>query len=364
MKIAILVYMFPPKWCGGAELASYNIAKNLAQKGHDVHVITLWDEDFPKISFQDGFYIHRVHGKRIRFFSTFFLLMNIFFHLKSIKPNIVHVQQISLMCIPAFFSKKLLKKPYIVYGRGSDVYHMSFFWRKISKVFLKNSDKVIVLTENMKRELQKIYFGEILVIPNGIDLNNYRNLLKSNSKINNKKIIIFVGTLSPLKGLKYLIKAMKIIHTKMENAILMIIGDGEDRKSLKELVTTLDLEKEVIFIGKIPNNDVSKYLIEADVFVLPSISEGFPNVILEAMAAGLPIVSTNVYGLSEIIINEENGYLVEPKNPQQLANRLLQILENPLKSKNFSNNNIEEVKKYSWNNIIGYLEEVYLKVLA
>jgi len=364
MKIAILVNAFPPKWCGGMELALYSIAKNLALRGHDIHVITIWDEYLPKRSFQDGFHVHRVYKGKIKFFSMAFFLINIFFCLKSIQPNIVHVQQIWFGCIPAFFSKKLLKRPYIIYGRGSDIYHMSFFWRKMSKFILKNAAKVIVLTEDMKRELQKIYCGEILIIPNGIELDNYKNLQKQNFRVSENKIIIFVGNLRPVKGLIYLIKAMEIIHAEMENAILMIIGDGEDRKSLEEMVMKLHLEKVVIFIEKIPNKDIPKYLVQGDVFVLPTLSEGFPNVILEAMAAGLPIVSTNVNGLSEIIRNEENGYLVEPRNPQQLADKLLQILKNPIQSKNFSNNNIEKVKKYSWKNVIKYLEDVYLKVLV
>jgi glycosyltransferase involved in cell wall biosynthesis len=363
MKIAILVEFFLPRR-GGTELASYNIAKNLALKGHDVHIITSRDEGLPKSSFQDGFHIHRVYWGRIKFFSTIFFLIGIFFRLKSIQPNIVHVQQISLICLPAFFSKKILKKPYIIYGRGSDIYYISFFWRKISKFLLKDAVKVIALTADMKRELQKIYYGEILVIPNGIELDSYKNLQKQNFRVNNKKIIIFVGTLRPVKGLIYLIEAMKIIHAEMENTILMIIGDGEERKSLEDMVMKLQLENVVIFIGEIPNKDIPTYLVQGDVFVLPSLSEGFPNVLLEAMAAGLPIVSTNIKGLSDIIRNEKNGYLVEPKNPQQLAEKILMVFNNSTQSKKFSNNNIEKVKKYSWKNVVKCLEDIYLKVLV
>jgi len=363
MKIAILVEFFPPRH-GGTERASYNIAKHLALRGHDVHIITSWDQGLPKSSFQDGFHIHRVHWGKIRFFSTVFFLFEVFFCLKSIQPDIVHVQHIGFGSIPAYFSKKLLKKPYIVYGRGSDVYYMSFFMRIISKFFLKHAVKVIALTADMKRELQKIYYGEILVIPNGVELDNYKNLQKQDFQVNNKKIIIFVGSLRPVKGLEYLIKAMEIIHVEMENTILMIIGDGEERKSLEKLVLKLHLENVVTFIGEIPNENIPSYLVQGDVFVLPSLSEGFPNVLLEAMAAGLPIVTTNTKGLSDIIRNEENGYLVEPKNPQQLAEKLLMVLNNSTQSKKFSNNNLDEVKKYSWKNVVICLEDVYLKVLV
>jgi glycosyltransferase involved in cell wall biosynthesis len=200
-----------------------------------------------------------------------------------------------------------------------------------------------------------------LVIPNGVELDNYKNLQKQDFQVNNKKIIIFVGSLRPVKGLEYLIKAMGIIHVEMENTILMIIGDGEERKSLEKLVLKLHLENVVTFIGEIPNENIPSYLVQGDVFVLPSLSEGFPNVLLEAMAAGLPIVTTNTKGLSDIIRNEENGYLVEPKNPQQLAEKLLMILKNSTQSKKISNNNIEKAKKYSWKNVVERLEDIYSK---
>jgi len=362
MRIAIIIDFFPPR-VGGTERATYNIAKHLALRGHDVHVITSWDQGLPKSSFQDGFHIHRVYWGKIRFFSTIFYLIGIFFCLKSIQPDIVHVQYIKLGYIPAYFSKKILKKPYIAYGRGSDIYYMSSLMRKISKFFLKHAVKVIALTADMKQELQKIYDGEISVIPNGVELDNYKNLQKKDFDVKNKKII-FVGVLRPVKGLEYLIKAMEIIHVEMENTILMIIGEGEERKSLETLVLKLHLENVVIFTGDILNKNIPSYLIQGDVFVLPSLSEGFPNVLLEAMAAGLPLVTTNINGLSEIIRNEENGYLVEPKNPQQLAEKILMVLNNSTQSKKFSNNNLKIVKKYSWKNIVICLEDVYLKVLA
>ena len=143
-----------------------------------------------------------------------------------------------------------------------------------------------------------------------------------------------------------------------------VIGDGKERKTLEVIVKTLDLEHVVNFMGVIPNNEIPKYLVQGDVFVLPSLSEGFPNVVLEAMAAGLPIVSTNIGGLSEIIHNEENGYLVEPKNPEQLANKILKILKNPEIDHIMSLNNMEKVKEYSWESVTESLENIYINILV
>ena len=102
----------------------------------------------------------------------------------------------------------------------------------------------------------------------------------------------------------------------------------------------------------------------SDVFVLPSLSEGFPVVILEAMACGLPIVATNVGGIPYVVNEEENGFLVMPKNSEQIAEKILFLLENKNVSEEISKKNKEMIKKYDLNNIIQELEKVYFCVKA
>ena len=134
-----------------------------------------------------------------------------------------------------------------------------------------------------------------------------------------EKIIIFVGALRPVKGVRYLIEAMKVIIDENRTTKLFIIGDGVERESLERLVEKLGLGDHVNFIGKVPNERVPEYMIASDVFVLPSLSEGFPVTILEAMASGLPIVATNVGGLPEIIKENENGFLVKQKRERAVC---------------------------------------------
>ncbi len=163
--------------------------------------------------------------------------------------------------------------------------------------------------------------------------------------------------------MEYLIKAIEIIQKENENIFLTLVGDGNQRNVLEEMVKKLHLEKKVIFRGIIQNTQIPECLIHSDVFVLPSLSEGFPNVILEAMAAGLPIVATNVGGLAEIIKDGENGYLVEPKNPDQLAQKLLAILQNNDIRTRMSCNNIDKARRYSWEIIVNELESVYRTIV-
>jgi glycosyltransferase involved in cell wall biosynthesis len=363
MKIAIVVHFFPPKYLSGTEIATFNIAKYLAQKGHEVHVITWLDTGLPKNRMQDGFYVHRVFGKEIRFLSPFLFWISIIRCIKSIHPDIVHVQNINLG-IPAFFSKKIFSYPYILYARGSEkTENLSFIGKYLLRSTFVNAEKIVVLTNEMKKDLQKISDKEIIVIPNGINLEQFIVLSKPNRETNSTKIVIFVGRILAIKGLEYLIEAMKIIREYDENICLILIGDGKDRQKLEDIVKNLKLEKTVIFKGAIQNIEIPKYLFQANIFVLPSLSEGFPNVILEAMAAGLPIVSTNVDGLSELIKNEENGYLVDPKNPDQLAQKILKILKNKELQNTMSHNNLIKAKEYSWDNVVDNLEKLYSNIL-
>lgn len=363
MKIALVVHFFPPKYLSGTEIATLNIAKNLAQRGHEVHVITWLDAGFPRDGRQDGFYVHRVFGKNIRYLTPVLFWFKILLCLRSIHPDIVHIQNIRLG-IPAFFSKKFFNTPYVIYARGSEnIHHLSFFHSYMLKLTVSNANKVLVLTQDMKDNLKSIYNGDIVVIPNGIDLNLFNNLSKHETLEVTTKSIIFIGRLLPIKGLEYLLRAMEIIHHQNNNILLILVGDGTQRKFLEGMIKELLLEKVVIFKGTIQNTEVPHQLSQADVFVLPSLSEGFPNVILEAMAAGLPIVATNVGGLAEIIKDKENGYLVEPKNPEQLAQKLLLILENPEIQKNMSYMNIQKAKEYSWESVACDLETIYSNTL-
>jgi len=367
MKIAILVSAFPPKWLAGTEIATYNIAKHLARRGHEVHVITSLDAGLPKESTEEGFYVHRIFWRKIRFAGAISFWIKVFLILRKVNPDMVHAQSIGI-CMPAFIAKKLLRKPYVVWGRGSDVYLPGKFIKSISKLVLKNANTAIALTEDMKREMQKLCDRDILVIPNGIDLEKFKNLsrkdLRKRLKIkDNEKIITFVGTLRPVKGVKYLIKAMELIIKKNENVKLMLVGDGEEREELESLVEELDLKECVKFIGRVQNEEIPQYMAASDVFVLPSLSEGFPVVTLEAMASGLAIIATSVGGLPEIVEDGENGFLVEPKNPKEIAKKVLLILGSDELRENISKKNKEKVKEYGWECVIEQVECIYKECL-
>ena len=287
-----MVSLFPPKWLAGTEIATYNVARHLAKRGHEVHVITWLDEGLPKESLEQGSYIHRIGFPRVRFLGIVVFWLKALLLSKKLKPNIVHAQSTTMGAV-GLLAKKLLRKPYIVYGRGSEIYLPWLFKTPISKLVLRRADVVIALTEDIKAAMQKICNRDVYVIPNGIDLERFENLPKGKmgGKLQAKageNILIFVGRFRPDKGVEYLIEAMAIIRQKGETVRLILGGEGPEEENLKCLTKQLNLENCVNFIGQIPNERVPEYMSASDVFVLPSLSEGFPNVILEEWLQGCP----------------------------------------------------------------------------
>jgi glycosyltransferase involved in cell wall biosynthesis len=369
MKIAILIARLPPTYLGGAEIAAYNIAKQLSKRGHEVHVVAILDHNLPKESTQNGFCVHRVKTVEIPLLRNTIYGIKSLFVVKKIKPDIVHSQSTSVhnAGLPAFLIKKILKLPYVVWDQGSE--DLSRLGKPFRKTIIKNSDAAIALTNDTKRAMQKICDMPISVIPNGVEFNKFENLsrhdLRNKLKIKkDEKVIIFVGRLHPIKGLPYLIEAMKIIYQKCPKSKLLIVGDGEEKNNLENLVKKLNLNVCATFIGMVPNETVPEYMVASDVFVLPSLSEGFPVVILEAMASALPIVTTKVRGLPEIIKNGVNGILVEPRNSEEIAEKVLLLLNNNELRQRISEKNKEKVKKYGWEDVAGKLEEIYFGVVS
>jgi glycosyltransferase involved in cell wall biosynthesis len=358
MKIAILVNLFPPKWLAGTEIATYYMAEHLAQRGHEVHVITSLDEGLPEKSCEKGFHIHRLPRVRIRFVGVLAFWVDIVRTLQKIKPDIVHAQSFG-SGMPALLSNRLLKIPYVIYGRGADVYLPDWFTKLTAKGILKNASTVIALTEHMKDAMQAIYSRDIIVVPNGINLNEVAE--KETEGGNPSKRVLFVGRLHPVKEVQYLLGAMKMVHQELPEAKLILVGDGEEREHLENLTDSLGIRECVEFAGRVPHERVKDYMNQAEVFVLSSLSEGFPVTILEAMACGLPIVATRVGGIPDIIEDGTNGYLVDTMNQEQLAEALLKLLQDEKLRRDISGNNREKAKKYRWDAVAATLEGIYQK---
>jgi len=198
--------------------------------------------------------------------------------------------------------------------------------------------------------------GEI--IPNGVDLEIFKS--KEDRKNKNEKIVLTVSRLVKKNGVDDLIKAGEYLNFPFK---ILIIGVGPDEEKLKELVRSKGLEDKVIFKGQVDYDQLPEHYVSADVFVRPSLSEGLGNVFLEAMACGLPVIGTEVGGIPDFLKDKETGLFCEVSNPQDIAEKIKEILKDDNLRNYLIKNGLELVReKYSWDKISSQMKEVFIKI--
>jgi glycosyltransferase involved in cell wall biosynthesis len=347
---------------GGAELVAYKLALRLSQRGNKVYLVTFYAKGLQfKQQVNENFVIYRAPHISIvgNLFHNFF----VYFLTVRLKPDVIFDQG---MYGFGLLARLLTKRPYIVYGRGSDVYKTSnakgmtgFFLKRFAKLILQHASIVIALSENMKTCMKQILNCEIKVLTNGVNLEEIQKNSEEPAERFGQKQLIFVGNVRPVKGVEYLINAMKIVAQKEPNARLVIVGSYNPNFA-KGIPT--NLREKIQLTGFVKNNKIPALMKNSDIFVLPSLSEGIPNVVLEAMAVGLPVVATRVGGVPELISDGENGFLVPPKSSEKLAEKILLLLGNKSLRDHISQNNLIESKKYDVNTITSSLEGYFKSV--
>ncbi len=195
-------------------------------------------------------------------------------------------------------------------------------------------DQIVAVSQAMKRACDDLAQPrrEVAVVPNGADARVFfpRDRAETRRELGlplDERIITFVGVLTPRKGIDTLIEAMGRLTDDPRPPMLVIAGIGELRESLDARISELGIGDRVRFVGKVPHDDVAKWMAAGDVFCLPSLSEGLPTVVCEAMACGRAVVATAVDGTPEIVDDGATGYLVPVTDPVALAGALRRVLD-------------------------------------
>ena len=204
----------------------------------------------------------------------------------------------------------------------------------LDKFIVRFADLIICVSQAKKEELRNLRVSEhkIAVVYNAFDLKNLKLTpgldIKQIFQIPKAGIIIAgFGRLSPEKGQIDLVRAAKKVLERSENIYFLLFGDGKQQVPLQDMITRLNIDKNVILAGFV--NNPLDYMNQVDLIVNPSLTEGLPNVILEALALRKPVVATAVGGVPEIIQDGVSGHLVRPGNPHDLAEKILFVLDNP-----------------------------------
>ncbi len=216
--------------------------------------------------------------------------------------------------------------PCLIVIRGSDM-KMIEAGGITSKIFLKtlkSADAVCVVAEDFVAPLQNLGINNVHFTPNGIDKDNFsidRESALKYLKLVDKPMVLYVGTLIDRKDVITLVKSMQGV-----DALLVIVGDGEQRVELEQTAKQLSVES--LFVGEVAPSEIPYWMAAATVFVLPSLYEGRPNVLIEALAAGKACIATNIKGTRELIHDGESGFLIEPKDIVSLHEKIILLLEN------------------------------------
>jgi len=243
----------------------------------------------------------------------------------------------------------------------------SFTYKGIMFLLYSRADAIVSVSESLAGRLRKFLLVDtkkIKVIH--VPVNSQEIRIRSQEKIyedEHKNGLPCVGTIARLsfeKGVNYLIEAFSDLVKKME-ARLVIVGDGKERRNLERMTRDLNIEDKVTFLGWMENP--YKYLREMDVFVLSSLWEGFPTVVVESMVCGIPVVATSsVGGVQELIENGVDGLLVPPKDTKTLSDSILRLLEDSELKDKLTKEAGRKVKQFDSYNITRQYESLILSL--
>lgn len=314
-----------------------------------------------------------------RDFMAFFEILKI---IKKEKPDIIHLHSSKAGVIGSVAGWLAGKKVfYTVHGAvftaafGAFSRQLFLWAERLTSPF---KDKIICVSRNDQNLWLKYKAApkdKLMVIQNGIDLDRkFPERNEARECLFGVSVPLFeaakgsdvdlrlVGTIAnfyPEKGLSFLIESADQILKKKDNIIFVVIGDGLERPLLEKMIEVHGLQKKFILAGRIKN--ASKIMKAFDIFVLPSIKEGFPYVLLEAMLAGTPVVATHTGGIPEIVENGKTGLLTLPKNPDGMAQKISDLLDNPELAQQLSANAKQKIQSFSLEKMVKETEKIYLE---
>lgn len=242
----------------------------------------------------------------------------------------------------------------------------------LDKIIVKKFDKIIAVSEGSRNFLKNIGMPEekLVVVGNAIDRvyfqdnESMENLRKSLAIPEDYNVVGYLGRLSPEKGPRYFIEAIPEVLKTLPLTKFLIAGDGPLKKELEDLTVSLNVEKNVIFIGRCRKEDIKKFYSTLDIFVLSSLRETASLVVMEAMAVGLPIVATRVDGPLSIIKDGITGLLVSPKDSGAIAKGIINLLSDRNKSQILARAAKDYARKeFSLSRMASKMEEVYREVI-
>ena len=292
--------------------------------------------------------------------------------IKTAKPDVVHTHT-SKAGILGRIAAKIARVPLIVHTPHGHVFFghfgpiLSRIFRWIERLFAPLTDRVVVLTEGESQDYTElsVYPKDKLVkIHSGVDIQKFKqvpaNTVEKKRSLGlpqNGLIVGYIGWLLPVKGPMYLLKAMEDVWQDHDDVALVLIGKGDLDVDLRAEALKASANGRVNFLGW--RNDIDEIMPIFDIFVLPSLNEGMGRVLVEAMAAGKPVVASRVGGIPDMVQHGETGYLVPPGDVAVLADSIKTLLADPVRAKLMGKNGNKRCRQFSLESMIKKIDHLY-----
>ena len=372
MKIGITCY---PTY-GGSGVIATELGKALALRGHQVHFIS-YALPFRLNSFVENVVFHEVEMSSYPLFE--FPLYTLALASKMVevaefeKLDLLHVHYAIPHASSAYLAKQMLKGKHdlkvatTLHGTDITLVGLEPSFLPLVKFSIEQSDGVTAVSRFLKEKTLTNYNinKEIEVIPNFVDTQVFKPMqsdcIKRRLAAEGEKILVHTSNFRQVKRVTDVIKVFDIVQKEVPSKLLLI-GDGPDRSECERLARQLDLTDKVKFLGK--QEGLVEILSCSDLFLIPSQSESFGLAALEAMACGLPVISSSVGGLPELVKHNESGFIAEIGDVERMAKYAIDLLTNEKKYKIFSKNSRERaVNLFDISKVVPLYEEHYRKIL-
>jgi len=372
MKIAIVCY---PTF-GGSGVVATELGLELARRGHEIHFIT-YRQPVRLATLNPNIHYHEVHVPEYPLFHyqpyELALSSKLVDMVKLHGIELLHVHYAIPHAYAGYMAKKMLKEqgikiPMVTTLHGTDITLVGNhpFYKPAVSFSINHSDVVTSVSQDLKDETYRLFDikREIFVVPNFIEVSQDKlagnPCKRSMMAPDNKKIITHISNFREVKRIPDVVKIFNEIQKKIP-ARLMMVGDGPEKAAAEKQVEELGLTDKVVFFGN--SHEINEILCFSDLFLLPSQTESFGLAALEAMAVGVPVISTNAGGLPEVNRDGYSGYMGNVGDTDDMAAKAVSILSDDIKLAEFKQNALKVAQEFDIQKVIPLYEQIYRRAL-
>ncbi|WP_136481225.1 N-acetyl-alpha-D-glucosaminyl L-malate synthase BshA [Cognatitamlana onchidii] len=374
MKIGIVCY---PTF-GGSGVVATELGLELSKRGHEIHFIT-YNQPVRLELISNNVHYHEVNVPEYPLFHyqpyELALSSKLVDMVKLHQIEILHVHYAIPHAYAAYMAKKMLQEegiyvPIVTTLHGTDITLVGShpFYKPAVTFSINKSDAVTAVSKSLKDDTLRLFDikNDIHVVPNFIDLekhdlHGFTDCQRGMMAKDNEKIITHISNLRPVKRVQDVISVFYNIQKEIP-ARLMFIGEGPEKEKVEQRCIELGIIDKVVFFGR--SNEIDKILCFSDLFLLPSQTESFGLAALEAMASGVPVISSNTGGIPEVNIHGESGFLSDVGDVKDMTKNALYILSDKDRLKTFKDNARKQSLKFDLHAIVPQYEAIYEDTLA